>query len=562
MSVLSRILEVPSTDPDDRRRSGLLNILLLGVAALTLLTLAVTLIADLTGLESYERLFVLYLGLPALLAGLGIIFLINRYRSGLLASSLFILFLTIVLAFGDEAQEVVNGRSLFTFAVPILMASVLLRPYASFIVAGLISLLLAAIALSIEIVPNSFAMLGFFAIALVSWLSARSLEQALVDLRTINKELDQRVEERTRDLAAALAREQAEANKNQAVLEGIADGVIVLDNQGKAVVANPAIAQLLQRPPQQIVGSDIQALVGDDLDADSRELIVGLLGDREAQTPGVRFEWGKKTLSVSVAPVRAAPNQVTGRVAVFRDYTREAEVERMKNTFMSMISHDLRTPLGAIVGYADMLQEAVYGPLSEPQLDVMERINANTQRLLSLVNNLLDQTQIEAGRLTFQISSFDPRKLLADMESVMGVLAQSKDLQLVCRVADGFPPSLSADRERLHQILVNLVNNAIKFTEQGKVEVQIYRADADRWAIDVSDTGPGIPPAAQHYIFEPFRQVDDSITRAHTGVGLGLSIVKQLTGLMGGEITLSSEVGQGSTFTIVLPFAPVQEVTT
>jgi PAS domain S-box-containing protein len=560
MSVLGRILDVPSTDPDDRRRSRLLNILLLGVSALTVLTLAVTIIADLAGL-GVTRLLVLYLGLPALLAGLALIYIINRYRSGLLAGSLFILFLTIVLAFGDEAQEVVNGRSLFTFAVPILMASVLLRSYASFIVAGLISLLLAAIALSIEIVPNTFAMLGFFAIALVSWLSARSLEQALVDLRTINKELDQRVDGRTRDLAAALAREQTETNKNQAVLEGIADGVIVFDNQGRAIVANPAMTQLINRSPETIVGHDIRALMAEEVDADSREMIFGLLGDREAPTPSMRFEWGKKTLSVSVAPVRAS-DRVTGTVAVFRDYTREAEVERMKGAFMSMISHDLRTPLGAIVGYADMLQEAVYGPLSEPQLDVMERINANTQRLLSLVNNLLDQTQIEAGRLTFQISSFDPRKLLADMESVMGVLAQSKGLQLDCQVADAFPPDLSADRERLHQILVNLVNNAIKFTEQGRVDVRIYRADGDRWAIDVSDTGPGIPPAAQEYIFEPFRQVDDSITRTHAGVGLGLSIVKQLTGLMGGEITLTSEVGQGSTFTIVLPFTPVREVTT
>jgi PAS domain S-box-containing protein len=405
-------------------------------------------------------------------------------------------------------------------------------------------------------------MLGFFAIALVSWLSARSLEQALVDLRTINRELDQRVEGRTRDLAAALAREQAETNKNQAVLEGIADGVIVFDNQGQAIVANPAMTQLINRSPETIVGNDIRALMGEEVDADSREMIDGLLCDQQAATPSMRFEWGQKTLSVSVAPVRASPDQVTGTVAVFRDYAREAEVERLKWAFMAMISNDLRTPLGAIVGYADMLQEAVYGPLSEQQLDVMERINANTQRLLSLVDNLLDQTQIEAGKLTFQISSFDPRKLLADMESVMGVLAQSKGLQLVCQVADGFPPSLSADRERLHQILVNLVNNGIKFTEQGRVEVQIYRADADRWAIDVSDTGPGIPSAAQEYIFEPFRQVDDSITRTHTGVGLGLSIVKQLTGLMGGEIALTSEVGQGSTFTIVLPFTPVREVTT
>ncbi len=299
-----------------------------------------------------------------------------------------------------------------------------------------------------------------------------------------------------------------------------------------------------------------------DVSPDDQEMILKLLGDGASQdAPSIKFEWGQKTLSVSMAPVRAAPDVVTGTVAVFRDFTREAEVERMKSAFVSMVSHDLRTPLGAIMGYTDMLEQAVYDPLTEKQMGVMARINANTSRLLNMVNNLLDQAQIEAGKLTFHISRFAPRELLTEVDAVMGILAQAKELQLVCEVDASVPDKLSGDPQRLHQIIVNLVSNALKFTEQGHVGVRIYTHDPERWAIDVSDTGPGIAPKAQTYIFEAFRQVEGDQANNHTGFGLGLSIVKQLTNLMGGEVKLESELGRGSTFTVIMPFSPTQEET-
>jgi signal transduction histidine kinase len=257
--------------------------------------------------------------------------------------------------------------------------------------------------------------------------------------------------------------------------------------------------------------------------------------------------------------VRAALDKVIGTVAVFRDYTREAEVERMKSAFVSMVSHDLRTPLSAIIGYSDMLREAVYGAVSQAQLGVLKRINANAGRLLNLVNNMLDQAQIEAGKLNLNVTPFAPIELMNDMESVMGILAQSKGLELTCDIAGNVPDTLYGDSQRLHQILINLVNNAIKFTEQGGVSVRIYLNGA-HWALEVSDTGPGIRTEDQSHIFDPFSQVDDTVTRQHSGVGLGLSIVSQLASLMNGEITLVSAPGEGSTFTILLPLTPTQEV--
>jgi len=559
MKLIKGLFDISSTDPDDARRLKLLNVLLSGVAVIVMLGILAIAISSLFASEVSSRSGVLYVSSFGTLASIVIIFLIGRYWSGQLASFLFLLLLTAVAPLTDQPQQVVNGRSLFVFTIPILMASVLLRPYASFIVASISGLIVTVIALSIHLAPNSPAILGFFAIALVSWLSARSLEQALVDVRTINRELDQRVIDRTRELYDALTREHAEASKNQAILESIADGVIVFDSQGQAIVANPAVGRLLDQTSDEIIRYRIERLMDGKVTAAVREQIVGLLQNEEAHHSNMRFEWGEKTLSASFAPVYADKNTPIGTVAVFRDFTREAEVERMKSDFVSMVSHELRTPLNAILGYAEILLEAVYGSLADRQRGVVARIMTNTKRLLSLVNDLLDQAQIEVGRLAFTITSFTPNELVEGAHSLMLGVAQAKDLRLTYEVAEDVPPTLSGDPQRLHQILVNLVNNAIKFTEHGTIHVRIYRPDADHWALAVSDTGAGIAPEAQLHIFEPFWQAEETATRSHAGVGLGLSIVKKLVDLMRGEIALTSELGHGSTFTITLPLTLMQE---
>jgi signal transduction histidine kinase len=139
------------------------------------------------------------------------------------------------------------------------------------------------------------------------------------------------------------------------------------------------------------------------------------------------------------------------------------------------------------------------------------------------------------------------------------LLAQNKGLALTYEVGKDMPETLAGDRQRLSQILINLVNNAVKFTEEGTIGVRVYRQDTDCWAMDVSDTGPGIPTAVQSQVFDPFWQLDNSVTREHPGVGLGLAIVKQLIDLMGGEVKLVSKMGRGSTLTVILPLTPVQE---
>ncbi len=249
--------------------------------------------------------------------------------------------------------------------------------------------------------------------------------------------------------------------------------------------------------------------------------------------------------------------QAEAALALARDQALEAS--RLKSELLAKVSHELRTPLSAILGFAEMLEVDGYGFLSDKQRWMTTEIIDSTHYLSHLVNELLDQAQLEAGRLKLNIQPFALADLVDDTLAKMNVLARAKGLNLTGDIAAGVPTTLYGDAARLQQILVNLVSNAIKFTPAGAVRIRLYCPDADHWAVQVSDTGSGIPVEAQAYIFEPFRQVDGSMTRAHTGTGLGLSIVKQLTTLMGGEITLESEVGRGSIFTVSLPLQPIPE---
>jgi signal transduction histidine kinase len=273
----------------------------------------------------------------------------------------------------------------------------------------------------------------------------------------------------------------------------------------------------------------------------------------------VKFQWSKKTLSVSFAAVQDVSGKAIGHVMVCRDYTREAELERLKSAFVSMASHELRTPLNAILGYSDMLQVGVYGEVNEKQRGIITRVTANGKRLLGLVNNLLDQAQMEAGKLSVHLAPFTLDSLVEDLKSVATVLAENKGLELRFDVDPGLPRELTSDAQRLHQILLNLVGNAIKFTQKGSVGIRVFLPDRTHWALEVSDTGAGIPKEAQTYIFDAFRQVDDPITRENTGSGLGLSIVKQLANLLGGDVTVRSDIGKGSTFTVVLPLQQAEK---
>jgi signal transduction histidine kinase len=224
-----------------------------------------------------------------------------------------------------------------------------------------------------------------------------------------------------------------------------------------------------------------------------------------------------------------------------------------------MVSHELRTPLNAIIGYAEMVREAVYGPITQRQVGIMDRIENSGNRLLSLVSDLLDQAQIDAGRMKIYNAEFKVSDLVDTLHILLDKQISDKGLSLSISVDPNMPATVNGDVRRLQQILLNLVGNAIKFTATGGINVHVHRVDGLRWGFNVTDTGLGISAEAQQYVFESFRQVEGVATREHGGIGLGLAIVKSLVGLMGGDISLSSELGKGTAFTVTLPFEPVKE---
>ncbi|MEZ0395489.1 MAG: ATP-binding protein [Anaerolineales bacterium] len=438
--------------------------------------------------------------------------------------------------------------------MPIILASGLLKSWSSFIVAAFSSGIILVLALGNNLFPNLVALFLYFAVAFISWIIASNLERALSEVRLINANLDKLVQERTQALVSALGRERAEASRSRAILESIADGVIVFDLRNKATHVNPALVRLLEIPEDRLSAITAEELArAPALDAKNRGILAGLLAASGQQISSYRIQWGKKTLSVSAAQVTDINGERIGTVAVFRDYTREAEIERMKNTFLAIVSHELRTPLNAILGYAEMLKEAIYGPVNEKQVRASDRILSNVRRLLDIVNDLLDQAQIEAGKMTIQMQPFRPAALLENVLEIMNKTATDKGLALTSELDPELPETLTGDPARLQQILINLTNNAIKFTDQGSVHIRLFRPNKKQWCIEVTDTGVGIPDDELPHIFEAFRQADSTLTRRHGGFGLGLTIVQQLANLMGGAVAVKSKIGVGSVFTVTLP---------
>jgi signal transduction histidine kinase len=560
---LKHFLSISTTDPDDARKRKILNILLVSVGGISFLAVLLSMLLVIMSQQNFEDVSLIVWGSTITIGGVLLIYGINYYWSGKIAAFLFLAFLTLIFAFSDTAEQVSDGRTLFLFTLPIIMASILLSPISSFLFGALSSIIISVIALSIGFIPNTPAIFGFFLVALVSWLSARSLEQAVNELRIINANLDQVVVERTQALAESLARERIEARRNQAILNSIADGVIVFDRNWNATLANPAIKGMLEIPLEEVVNRNFRELIEQPgVYSRSRGLLYAMM-EHETQPPSFRIEWKGKTLSVSAAQVYDTQNDINvniGTVAVFRDFTREAEVEKLKSTFVAIVSHELRTPLSAILGYAEMFKESVYGPMNEKQVNTADRIMKNTKRLLGLINDLLDQAQMEAGKLTIQMAPVRPADLLEALHGLMDKSAADKNLRLTSEIDPNLPDTLNGDAARLQQILLNLVTNAVKFTEQGSIRVRLFHPSEDKWGIVVSDTGEGISPSEIPHIFDTFRQVDGAATRVHGGFGLGLSIVKQLVNLMNGQIDVQSRERQGTTFMITLPLTVPEKV--
>jgi signal transduction histidine kinase len=236
------------------------------------------------------------------------------------------------------------------------------------------------------------------------------------------------------------------------------------------------------------------------------------------------------------------------------EIAREAaeDASKAKSSFLANMSHEIRTPMNAVIGFADMLEDP---ELPEAQrAKSLQTIKKNGAHLIAIISDILDISKIESGRLEVERIDTDPAQLMEDAMAIVSMNAKNKGLELTRRIDGELPPAIKTDPTRLRQILVNLMGNAVKFTQSGSVTLSArWEASGEarsKVVIEVTDTGIGMTPEQAARLFKPFSQADSTTTRKYGGTGLGLVICKRLAELLGGDCTLRSEAGKGSTFTV------------
>jgi signal transduction histidine kinase len=237
------------------------------------------------------------------------------------------------------------------------------------------------------------------------------------------------------------------------------------------------------------------------------------------------------------------------------------QASKSKSEFIAHVSHEMRTPMTAIIGFSELLADEWRGSgVAEDLLHGVDVIHRNGRHLLALINSLLDLSRVEAGRLELERIAFDPRELCREVAELMLVRARSKDLELKLTVHRDVPDRVQGDPTRVRQILLNLVGNAIKFTRVGSVEIRLRAPASERLRVEVEDTGVGIDPSVLAALFRPFQQGPGAREQPEPGSGLGLAISRRLCQLMGGDLTVASSLDQGSCFTFEIPCASLAPI--
>lgn len=420
-----------------------------------------------------------------------------------------------------------------------------------------------------------------------------SILRNVTDLRRASEE----IEENYRKMRIAEVQARAESDRLNLIIDSVADPIVVTDAGGATslmnehaerlftiplnasaieqrwVQANDAhfssfIAGMLVSADQRRVGEiglvdprtgeamPVEAIAGKIL-SEHGELtaVVTILHDRrEAIEKAKLYEQLKQASDELERKIQAATADIAQQNELLRRQAIELEqASALKSQFLANMSHEFRTPLNAMLGYTSMLLQGVAGPIEPPARRQLGRIESNGRHLLTIINEILDISRIEAGRMPLQISRFKVPDLIAEVKAELEPIILRSKLAVITQLEKDLPP-LSSDRQKVKQILLNFLSNALKFTHQGSVTVSAKRNPRDRTVVlSVADTGIGIAQADQDKIFEDFRQLDNSPTRAYGGTGLGLSICRRLAQMLDGRIAVQSQVDRGSTFALTLP---------
>jgi PAS domain S-box-containing protein len=420
-----------------------------------------------------------------------------------------------------------------------------------------------------------------------------SILRNVTDLRRASEE----IEENYRKMRIAEVQARAESDRLNLIIDSVADPIVVTDAGGATslmnepaerlftiparasaieqrwVQANDAhfssfIAGMLVSADQRRVGEiglvdpksgepmPVEAIAGKIL-SDHGELtaVVTILHDqREAIEKAKLYEQLKQASDELERKIQAATGDIAQQNELLRRQAIELEqASQLKSQFLANMSHEFRTPLNAMLGYTSMLLQGVAGPIEGPAKRQLARIESNGRHLLTIINEILDISRIEAGRMPQQISRFKVPELIHEVRSELEPIIIRSRLNLTMQLDKDLPP-LTSDRQKVKQILLNFLSNALKFTHHGSVTISAVKNSREKIvSLSVTDSGIGIDTADQDKIFEDFRQLDNSPTRAYGGTGLGLSICRRLAQMLDGRITVRSQLGRGSTFTLTLP---------
>lgn len=356
-------------------------------------------------------------------------------------------------------------------------------------------------------------------------------------------------------------------NREAGFLESIGDGVVAIDNAGKIILFNTVASQLTHIPTDQALGkfykkvfqithSKDAHLAGDDF---IQSALAGNKADMAKDSILTRPDGSTIALADSARPIISATGKTIGAIVVFRDATKERELERMKDEFVSITSHELRTPMTAISGFASLILEGDYGKVPTYLLEPLKDIEKSTDRLIALVNDLLNISRIESGRMKFALSDFLVSEIIDETLTSISPLAKQKGITMF-KQKGSVRAAVQADKEKSKQVLINLLGNALKFTQRGTIAISVEDTD-NVVNVSVHDSGIGIDKKDQDKLFGKFQQITTQEAGRPAGTGLGLYISRELARKMGGDLWLAaSTLGKGSTFTFSLPTKNSQSV--
>jgi len=413
-------------------------------------------------------------------------------------------------------------------------------------------------------VERSLAQAGGWLIAGKAVALIVAVLAAIALMRIVRRQVDQLSESRER---------------NRAVVDNMVDGAIHIDGDGCLVALNRAAERMFDRSSQAVRGQPLSLLLTPDYRQQLETKIRLAAGRGEAEPPlNLALEVQGQRSNGTHFPLYLAISEVAmGRYPVFtaiaRDLTetqrqiqelaetrdKAMAADRAKSQFLAVMSHEIRTPMNGVMGMLDLLRD---GNLSEQQLEFIDTAEKSSNVLLGIINDILDLSKIEAGKVELQSVDFNIATTIEEVAALVASNARGKDLEVVCFVEGNMPKQVRGDPYRLRQVLTNLMGNAVKFTEQGEVvvhaELESAAGDGLQVKVFVRDTGIGIPLDVTGKLFQPFSQADASTTRRFGGTGLGLVISKRLVELMGGEIGVESTPGEGSTFWFTVRLVPAQ----